>query len=164
MTVNINLQGHPLLANQPHSHTWRTYLLNAPQASEQDKSKRQVCLLKSRRSITRTPRPSNYWCSACAHLSHYFCLPDSPRSSHHYSRHDRQCKLQYSDRAHRGSVPVPWGDRSGTISCAKNWWHIWRGIFSGYPQQDHKLHQRHHGGRTYALTRQLGSVDAARAP
>ena len=45
----------------------------------------------------------------------------------------------------------------------KNHWNGWRGIFRGYPQQDHRLHHRHCVVRTYALTWQLRSVDAARS-
>ena len=39
-----------------------------------------------------------------------------------------------------------------------------RGIFIRYMQKDHKLHQQHRGGRTCAFTKQLRSVDVARAP
>ena len=164
MTRNIHLQGKPFRASQPHSHPWRTHLRNAPQASERDKSKHQVYLLKPRRRSTWPHWPSANWCAVHTHLSHSFCLPNSPGSSHHSGRHNFPRELQYADHAHRGSVPVPWGGGSGTISHAKKIWHVWRGIFSRYPQQNHELHQRNRGGRTYVLTRQVQSVDAAQAP
>ena len=142
------LQGHPLWERQPHSHLWRTYLQNNPHDLEQDQIKRRVRLLKSRSRITWPPLHSAYWCTVCAHLSHSFRLTNSPGSCHNSRQHDRPCKLQYPDRAHQGSALVPWIDGIGTIPSAKNCWHGWRGIFSGYPQQDHQLHQWHRCGRT----------------
>ena len=42
-------------------------------------------------------------------------LPNPPRFSHNSARHGHPRELQYADREHWGSAPIPWGDGSGTI-------------------------------------------------
>ena len=85
--------------------------------SKRDQGKRQFRLLRSRRRITRPPRPSDHYSTIRANLTHYLRLPESPRSACHHVRHNCPHEFQHVDRTHQESVSITRGDGSGSSSC-----------------------------------------------